>query len=144
MFRLLRNVLEKGKCGPATRHGWRWGIYSSHFLNLGTRRGWVVSITPRLRFTPGEGNRDTHGRGGLEPRAVLETQARGKIPVGDWSQAVQSVVRHYTEQHCSLEKLVHVANSPLIRTSNAIFSVCTAHWCNSRERFRLIFRITTQ
>jgi hypothetical protein len=44
-------------------------------LNLGTRWGWVVSVTPRPRFTPG-----THWIGGLVvPRAGLDAGARRKI-----------------------------------------------------------------
>jgi hypothetical protein len=50
--------------------------YSSYpFVNLGTRRGWVVRITPRPRFTPG-----THSVGGrVGPRAGLDAEVRGKI-----------------------------------------------------------------
>jgi hypothetical protein len=44
-------------------------------LNLGTRLGWVVSITPRPHITPG-----THCTGGwVGPRAGLDAEARGKI-----------------------------------------------------------------
>jgi hypothetical protein len=49
-------------------------------LDLGTRRGWVVSVTPRPRFSPGErtpGNRWTGGWVGS--RAGLDTEATGKI-----------------------------------------------------------------
>jgi hypothetical protein len=64
--------------------------------------GWVVSLTPRPRFTPGELTPSTHCTGGwVKPRAGLDTEATGKIlrlcqgsnldrPV------VQSVARHYT------------------------------------------------
>jgi hypothetical protein len=72
-------------------------------LDLGTRWGWVVSVTPRPRFSPGERNPGTHCTGGwVGPRAGLDTEATGKIlclcrgsnldrPV------VQPVARHYTE-----------------------------------------------
>jgi hypothetical protein len=49
-------------------------------LKLGTRWGWVVSITPRPRFSPGERTPGTHCTGGwVGPRAGLEAEARGKI-----------------------------------------------------------------
>jgi hypothetical protein len=49
-------------------------------LNLGTRWGWVVSITPRPRFTPGERTPDTHWTGDwMGPRAGLDAEARRKI-----------------------------------------------------------------
>jgi hypothetical protein len=39
--------------------------------------GWVVSVTPRPRFSPGE---STPGTGGWEgPRAGLDSEAAGKI-----------------------------------------------------------------
>jgi hypothetical protein len=45
-----------------------------------SRRGWVVSITPRPRFTPGQRAPGTHCTGGwVGPRAGLNAQVRGKI-----------------------------------------------------------------
>jgi hypothetical protein len=42
--------------------------------------GWVVSVTPRPRFTPGERTADTHWTGGwVGPRAGLNTEVRGTI-----------------------------------------------------------------
>jgi hypothetical protein len=50
------------------------------FLTHGTRRGWVVSITPRPRFTPGQRAPGTHCTGGwVGPRAGLDVEVRGKI-----------------------------------------------------------------
>jgi hypothetical protein len=48
-------------------------------LNLCTRWGWVVSITPRPRFTPRESTPGTHCTGGwVGPRAGLDAGARRK------------------------------------------------------------------
>jgi hypothetical protein len=64
---------------------------------------WVVSVTPRPRFTPGERTPGTHCTGRwVGPRTGLDTDTKGKIsclcrgsnldrPV------VQSVARHYTD-----------------------------------------------
>jgi hypothetical protein len=42
--------------------------------------GWVVSVTPRPRFSPGERTPGTHCTGGwVSLRAGLDTEARGKI-----------------------------------------------------------------
>jgi hypothetical protein len=47
---------------------------------LGTRWGWVVSVTPRPLFTPGERTPSTHCTGGwVGPRAGLDTEVRGKF-----------------------------------------------------------------
>jgi hypothetical protein len=72
--------------------------------DLGTRWRWVVSITPRPRFTPRERTPPpgTHCTGGwVGPRAGVDTEARGKIlwPCQGSNPdrpAVQPVVRHYT------------------------------------------------
>jgi hypothetical protein len=60
------------------RLGRRGGI-SPIILDLGTRWGWVVSITLLPRFSPGERTHCTHCTGGwVGPRAGLDTEARGK------------------------------------------------------------------
>jgi hypothetical protein len=49
-------------------------------LNLSTRWGWVVSITTRPRYTPGERTPGTHCTGGwVGPRAGLDAETRRKI-----------------------------------------------------------------
>jgi hypothetical protein len=48
--------------------------------DLGTRWRWVVSVTPKPRFTPVERTPGTHCTGGwVCPRVGLDTEARGKI-----------------------------------------------------------------
>jgi hypothetical protein len=65
--------------------------------------GWVVSVTPRPRFTPGERTHGTHCTGGwVGPRAGLDTEARGKISClyrgsNVDRPVVQTVGRHYTD-----------------------------------------------
>jgi hypothetical protein len=61
----------------------RLGEEEIHLLlihDLGTRWGWVVSVTPRPHFTPRERTTSTHCTGGwVGPRADLDTEARVKI-----------------------------------------------------------------
>jgi hypothetical protein len=77
-------------------------VYLLLIHDLGTRWGWVVSVTPRSRFTPGERTPGTHWTGGwVGPRAGLDKEDRGKLlcpcrgSKPDRS-VVQPVVRHYT------------------------------------------------
>jgi hypothetical protein len=70
-------------------------------MDIGTRRGWMLSVTPRPRFTPGErtsGSRYTGGWVGL--RAGLNTEVRGKILClcrgSNLDRPVKPVARHYT------------------------------------------------
>jgi hypothetical protein len=64
--------------------------------------GFVVSVTPRPRFTPGKRTPGTYCTGGwVGPRAGLNTEDRGKILCSCRGSnldrpVVQSVVRHYT------------------------------------------------
>jgi hypothetical protein len=56
------------------------GVLLLLVFDLGTRWGWVVSVMPRPRFSPGERTPGTHCTGGwVDPRAGLDTEARGKI-----------------------------------------------------------------
>jgi hypothetical protein len=69
-------------------------------LNLGTRRGWVVSVTPRPRLTPGERTPGTHWLGGWvgpEPIWTQGLEEKSSASVGDRTPVVQSVVRHNTD-----------------------------------------------
>jgi hypothetical protein len=64
---------------------------------------WVVSVTPRPSFTPGERTPSTHCTGGwVGLSAGLDTEARGKLLclcLGSnlFRPVVQSVARHYTD-----------------------------------------------
>jgi hypothetical protein len=59
--------------------GGRGGIAPT-IVDLGSRWRWVVSVTPRPRFSPGERTPGTHCTGGwVGPRAGLDTEVRGKI-----------------------------------------------------------------
>jgi hypothetical protein len=67
--------------------------------DLGTRWGWVVSVTTRPRFNLGERTPDTHCTGGwVGPRAGLAQRIEEKsfAPAGDRTPITQPVVRHYT------------------------------------------------
>jgi hypothetical protein len=64
---------------PWKRMGWE-EVLLLLILNLGTRWGWVVSITPRPRFSPGKRTPGTHCiRSWVDLRAGLDAEARGKI-----------------------------------------------------------------
>jgi hypothetical protein len=79
-FRDTVSSHQKAKTCPTTRHegGWVENRYSPKLvliLELGTRWGWLVSVTPRPRFSPG-----THCTGGwVGPRTGVDTEVRGKM-----------------------------------------------------------------
>jgi hypothetical protein len=97
--------LQKDKAAPWQTYGGGGGeeVQLLVIYDLGTRWGWVVSVTPRPRFTPGEKIPGTHCTGSwVGPRAGPDSEVRGRIlclcrksnldrPV------VQSVARHYTD-----------------------------------------------
>jgi hypothetical protein len=77
-----RLKVKRGKCVPLHAMKAPGGEEEKLLLilNLGTRWGWVVSITPRPPFTPGERTPGTHWTGGwVGPRAGLDAEARRKI-----------------------------------------------------------------
>jgi hypothetical protein len=78
-------------------------IYLLLILDLGIRRVWVVSVTPRPLFNSGERTPSTHCTGSwVGPRVGLDTKARGKILYicrgsNLDRSVVQFVARHYTD-----------------------------------------------
>jgi len=65
------------------------------FHNRGTRRGWVVSTTPRRHFTPGETRYPFYRRlGGPQGRSG---QTENLVPTGIRSRTVQPVASRYTD-----------------------------------------------
>jgi len=54
----------------------------------GTRRGWVVSSTPQLHFTPRK-----------DPVPIVQESgwAENLVPTAIWSRIIQPVVSHYTD-----------------------------------------------
>jgi hypothetical protein len=82
-FNPTHNLTPKNWSRPTTRHEGAWGerrYIHQLILDLGTRWGWVISVTRRPRFSPGERTPGTHCTGGwVGPSAGLDTEARGKI-----------------------------------------------------------------
>jgi hypothetical protein len=70
--------------------------------DLSSRRGRVVSVTPRPRFTPGERTPGTHCTGGwVGPKAGMDIEVRRKISCicrgSKLDRPVdQTIARHYT------------------------------------------------
>ena len=76
------------------------------FHDRGTRRGWVVSSTPRPKFTPGKDPvpiyRRLGGPQGWSGRAEI------LVPTGIRSRTVQPVVSHYADWATRLTTEVHI------------------------------------
>jgi hypothetical protein len=71
-------ALNKAKLFRYRHAGSMW--WGRLILDLGTRWGWVVSITPRPPFSPVERTPGTKWTGGwVDPRAGLDTEVRGQI-----------------------------------------------------------------
>jgi hypothetical protein len=65
------------------------------FHDRGTRRGWVVSITPRPHFTPGKDPVPILQEAGWTPGPFW--RAENLVPTGIRSRTVQPVVGRYTD-----------------------------------------------
>ena len=66
------------------------------FLDHGTRRGWVVSVTTRPLFTHGKDPVPIVQEAGWAPGPVW-TSAENLVPTGIRSRTVQSVISRYTD-----------------------------------------------
>ena len=65
------------------------------FHDRGTRRGWVVSKTPRPHLAPGKTRYSFYRR--LDGPQGRSRRAENFVPIGIWSRIVQPVVSHYTD-----------------------------------------------
>jgi len=65
-------------------------------LEHGTRRGWGVSVTPRLLFTPGKDLVPIVQEAGWATGPVW-TGSENLAPAGIWSPAVQPIASRYTD-----------------------------------------------
>jgi hypothetical protein len=100
-----RNLIRRKKVNsPAIRREGTWGerIYSSYsFTSSALEGGWVISVTPWPRFTPGERipRYPLYRRLG-GPYSRSEIEVRGQILCfcrGSNLNVVHSVARHYTD-----------------------------------------------
>jgi hypothetical protein len=100
---------------------WSRGI-ALHFLDHGTRRGWGVSITPQLLFTPAKDPVPIVQQAGWAPGPVW-TAVENLAPPGFDPQTVQPVASHYTDYTTSLtyfQNLILICHAQLL--SNIVFT----------------------
>jgi hypothetical protein len=110
MWRLC-NELQFHAEGTRRVHKWKRLHILNNFLGKavpqhimeaqgGTRWGWVVSVMPRLCFTPRERTPCTQWTGGwVGPRAGLDSEVRGKILCLCWGSNLDCLVDHSTAKH---------------------------------------------
>jgi hypothetical protein len=86
---LLENENRKQKTKQSYTPWWRLGgeQYSSYSFDLGTRWGWVVSVTPLPRFVPGKG----------PPVPIV--QEAGWAPEPVWTQRLENRGERHQIQH---------------------------------------------
>jgi len=111
-YTLIKLIEVKVKCSryrPAVAQRVGRGI-ALLFHDRGTRRGWVVSSTPRPHFIQGKTQYPLYRRlSGLQGRSG---RAENLVPTGIRSRTVQPVVSHYTDWasrptlslHCHTQK----------------------------------------
>jgi hypothetical protein len=110
----ISKVKSKGVPWLPSRQ-WREEVQLLLILNLCTRWGWVVSIMPRLRFTPVNWPSSTHWIGSW---VGLDTEARRKILCFCWgsnpSLPVCSQTLHWLSYPSSLHTLISNCRQLLI------------------------------
>jgi hypothetical protein len=112
---------------PWKRLGERYSSYS--FSTSALDGGWVVSVTPRPRFSPGKKTPVTHYTGGwVGPTASPDTKAREKsfcLCQGSNldRQVVQPVARHYTGWATRLTTTQTAVHDSTITFANMVLSL---------------------
>jgi hypothetical protein len=98
------------------------------FLDLGTRRGWGVSVTPWLIFTPGKDPVPIVEEAGWAP-GVVWTGAENLAPPGFDPRTVQPVVSRYTDW----------ATQPTWPWKSMIYSECVSVACTALLYFSTLY-----
>ena len=93
------------------------------FHDRGTRRGWVVSSTPRPHFTPRE-RPGAHFTGGWVGSQARSGRAENLVPTGIRSRTVQPVVSLYTDW---ATRPTHILQE-LRKEKHCVCTYCSCHF----------------
>ena len=110
---LIKVKVQWSRCSPGVTQRVGRGI-ALLFHGRGTRRGWGVSSTPQLHFTPG-----------IDPVPIVQEAgwAPGPVWTGGKSQPHQDSILDHPARSQSLYRLSYPANTVvLIHGINAIFN----------------------